>query len=714
MAIWSYEIKELEKLYESLKGQLPELEKELEQLIDTKDANVVMLYSRRCLEVIITDLCECELNRPRKTEPLKGIIDKLHKEEKVPSHILSSMHGLNELSTYGAHPKDFDPEQVKPVLNNLDIIIKWYMKYKGSPVIFKDESQQDTDYAKPTEIPTQEFRKPKKSLVIVFTSILLIIAVLVFPKIFKRDTLEKLRSSGERISVAVMPFQNMTNDTTWNVWQDGIQDILISTLSNSGELRIRQAESIKNLVKGEGIVNYASITPTIASTISQKLDANILIFGNIKQAGNTIRLYTQLIDPVTEEVYKSFQIEGLSIEKNIFQLIDTLSGMVRNFLILSELEKKVPEIYKLSGTTNSPEAYRDFLQGRNEYMKEDYPASIKWYTKAITADSNFFQAMISASLAYNNQFEYETWFSSGHDILYLYEEAKKWCLRACGKMDQMTTQQKTYTQWLYARLFETKSEEIKYLKQLTESDDQWVTIYFNLGNSYYESNQYEKAIPEYERVLEICKKWGLKPYWALYYTYLGQMYHKTGQYKKEARVYRLAEKDFPDDLELIGRQGILALSQGDTIAANRSFKRFSTIMRNMYFPEATITSLLAYGYNEAGFPDKAEESYRLALYLDSGNPDRVNSLAYFLIDRDRKIDEALKLIDKVLLVSPENFMYLHTKGWGLYKQGKYEEAVDALQISWDLRREKAIYDHEAYLHLEAAKKAVANQKRTDR
>jgi hypothetical protein len=91
MAVWSGEIKELEKLYESLRGQLPDLEKELEQLIQTTDANVVMLYSRRCLEIIITDLCECELKRPRKTEPLKGIIDKLHKEEKIPSHIIASM-----------------------------------------------------------------------------------------------------------------------------------------------------------------------------------------------------------------------------------------------------------------------------------------------------------------------------------------------------------------------------------------------------------------------------------------------------------------------------------------------------------------------------------------------------------------------------------------------------------------------------------------------
>ena len=132
MAIWTSEIKELERLYESLKGQFPDLEKELERLIKADDENMILLYSRRCLEVIITDLCECELKRPRKTEPLKGIIDKLHKEGKVPSHIITSMHGLNDLSTYGAHPKDFDPEQVKPVLNNLDIIIKWYLKYKKS------------------------------------------------------------------------------------------------------------------------------------------------------------------------------------------------------------------------------------------------------------------------------------------------------------------------------------------------------------------------------------------------------------------------------------------------------------------------------------------------------------------------------------------------------------------------------------------------------
>jgi hypothetical protein len=142
MAIWSAEIKELEKLLEYIKGQFPDLEKEIGQLIKTDDENVALLYSRRCLEVIITDLCECELERSRGTEPLKGIIDKLYKDEKVPSHIITSMHGLNEMSTYGAHPKDFDPEQVKPVLNNLSTIIKWYLKYKEKRLVIA---------AKPTE-----------------------------------------------------------------------------------------------------------------------------------------------------------------------------------------------------------------------------------------------------------------------------------------------------------------------------------------------------------------------------------------------------------------------------------------------------------------------------------------------------------------------------------------------------------------------------------
>jgi len=67
-------------------------------------------------------------------------------------------------------------------------------------------------------------------------------------------------------------------------------------------------------------------------------------------------------------------------------------------------------------------------------------------------------------------------------------------------------------------------------------------------------------------------------------------------------------------------------------------------------------------------------------------------------------------IDKALELKNDNYKYLHTKGLGLYKQGKYQEALEILQKSWDLRRENATYDHEAFFYLEAAKKALTHQK----
>ena len=56
MSIWLTEIKDLTRLYKSIDGSLPELEKELEKLIVSEDENMLLVYARRCLEVRITQL----------------------------------------------------------------------------------------------------------------------------------------------------------------------------------------------------------------------------------------------------------------------------------------------------------------------------------------------------------------------------------------------------------------------------------------------------------------------------------------------------------------------------------------------------------------------------------------------------------------------------------------------------------------------------------
>ncbi|TFG41407.1 MAG: tetratricopeptide repeat protein, partial [Bacteroidia bacterium] len=674
MAIWSAEIKEIEKLYDSFKGQLPDLEKELERLIKADDENMILLYSRRCLEVIITDLCECELERPRKTEPLKGIIDKLHKEEKVPSNIITSMDHLNSLSAYGAHPKDFDPEQVKPVLNNLDIIIKWYLRYKGFLVIQEYEPESKKHIPKETEIQDVPSRKHRNNLAMILTAILIIIAVIIYPKIIRRNTLDNLRSSGERISVAVMPFQNMTNDSSWNIWQSGIQDMLITFLSNSPEdLTVRQRESINSLIQQTGIVNYASITPSFASSVSKKLDANIFIYGNIKQAGSALRVYVQLTDSETEEVFKSFQIEDSVKEENIFTIIDSLSGMVRDFLIVSKLIKEGnPATVKFEATTRNPEAFKYVISGNRAFFgKSDFPAAINMYAKAYAIDSTYFYPAIMMSYGYWN--------------LYLYDEGKKWCMKVYENKDQLPEIIRIEADIVHSMYFETPYESINHMRQLLEIDDQLPDTYTDIGFDYNRLRQYSKAIPELEKALAIYKRWGVKPLWSTNYVNLGTAYRETGQLNKAKTLYRKAEEDFNYDLLLTYHQCLLAIVEGDSASYNKYLEKALRIAKGESWTDVNIAAQMAEGLSQIHKYDKAEENFRKALSIEPEEPGRMNDLAYLLIDSERNIPEGMELVSKALKSDPDNYQFLDCKGWGLYKLGKYKEALILIQRSWELK-----------------------------
>jgi TolB-like protein len=372
------------------------------------------------------------------------------------------------------------------------------------------------------EKPTKLSKRKLLTVSIALAVLLIIAAILVYPKIFKHNTLEKLRSSGDRISVAVMPFQNMTNDTAWNVWEEGIQNDLISFLSNYKELKVIQIESINNLLQSRDFTDYTSITSSVASTISQKLDANVFIYGSIKQAGSTMRVNAQLINSKTEEALKSIEINEPLKEGMILPIIDSLKRMVRDFLIISKLAEKVVPDYQYFASTNSPEAYNYFVYGQNAYRKGDNSTAVKMYSQAVAKDTNFIYAITQLTLAYRN--------------LGLYNSAKEWCIRVYKKRDQMPMQQKIYTNFIYAFIFETPYDEIKYLKQFQEYDDQWPVIYLSLGRNYLLLYQYDKAILELEKTFELYNKSGSKPYYYGNYTSLGSAYHKTGQYKKEKQL----------------------------------------------------------------------------------------------------------------------------------------------------------------------------------
>ena len=354
MPVWSNEIKELERLNVSLAGHAPLIEKEMGLLLKTEDENVAMLYSRRCLEVIVTELCESELKRPRKTEPLKGIIDKLNKEEKVPSYIITSMHGLNSLSTYGAHPKDFDPDQVKPALNNLAIIMKWYLTYKGVEISVKPLSAEEE-----TVIGA---RKSKSDA----------------------DKLEK--------SIAVLPFINDSPDQENTYFINGVMEEILNNLQKIKALRVISRTSAEK---------YRGQKKSVAE-IAQELGVNYIVEGSGQKYGNAFRLRAQLIMAEHESHLwgESFQ-QKITDAEDIFNIQIKIAESISEELkaVISPEEKSLIE--KIP--TKDLGAYEEFLKGRfylYKFTSNDFETAIKYFETAITKDPDYAPAYAGIALSW--------------------------------------------------------------------------------------------------------------------------------------------------------------------------------------------------------------------------------------------------------------------------------------------------------------------------
>jgi TolB-like protein/Flp pilus assembly protein TadD len=693
MAIWSAEIKELETLYESLKGQLPDLDKELEHLIRTDDANVIMLYSRRCMEVIITDLCECELGRPRKTEPLKGIIDKLQKEEKVPSHIISSMHGLNELSTYGAHPKDFDPEQVKPVLNNLTIIIRWYLKHKELRIAGGIVQEQQIHADELSEVKAPVAGKPNRNIILVLASILVVAIIFIFPKIFKKDKFENIRDTDGKISVAVMPFDNLTGDTTLNWFGKGISSLIINGLGNSKELAVCDDNTMYEAMESLNQVYSAGISPSTAKDVARRVKVESYLSGSFQGSEDTYWILVNLVNTENGNIIWSSKVEGNLKSSAYLDLADSLCNEIKNYLEIKALENsadyELREVYP-----KSAEAYRYFIEGMNLVLNQNYESGIQSLKKAVEIDSAFTFASFFIAYAYG--------FSN-------MQQAVIWTEKTYNNKGKIPSK---YQQWieLWHACYSTKNliEINRYCDLLGKSGINTRLFWFDLGVTYMDfMKDYQKAVEDFEKVMEISKE---KDDWKFlsFYDRFALALHKTGNHDREREVCNIGLRILPENSNwMFYRMAICALSRGDKSEADEVLSKYRSKHKELKTPEDNLELYLGLMYEEADILDQAETHFRKAHELGPQSYYLSTELARFLIYHDINTDEGMELISKLLEEKPDNNYALHLKGWGLYQKERYEESVQLLSKMWEI---SIGFDMDLYEHLEAAKKAVSGQK----
>ncbi|MCX6259545.1 MAG: tetratricopeptide repeat protein [Bacteroidia bacterium] len=399
------------------------------------------------------------------------------------------------------------------------------------------------------------------------------------------------------------------------------------------------------------------------------------------------------MDSRNEEIYKSYEIDG-STEDDFFPIIDSLSKCIKNYLEIKNLKQDVVFDYKNAYTT-SAEAYKYFIQGKHYHGKSDYNSAIEQYTKSISIDTNFVSPMLMLSYIYGD---------IGNS-----EKSRTYAYKAYNRINSVPHDIQLLIKEVKAAIDKKPEEQIEYMKQYLEINPFSNEGYYTIGWASMQTEQWQNAIDAFEKGIKLNKQIGAKfRLWIWYYILFGNAYHEIGEHKKEIKIYEDGLNLWPGEILTVTYwQSVCALSQGDSIKANEYLAKIKTISKQKGLQESEILEQLASIYYEANSLNKAEEYYRQALSLEPSNPERMNGLAYFLIDKDRNINEGLELIDKALELSPDKYYMLDTKGWGLYKQGRYKEALEFLQKSWD---SNPFYSHEAYLHLEAAKKGVAGQK----
>jgi TolB-like protein len=265
-------------------------------------------------------------------------------------------------------------------LNNLAIVIRWYLKYqetqskgKVPPDIQKGSDRTSTLVKEKTQ------SKTKKILIYSVTILTVVAAVLVIVKfnVFDKE-LEK--------SIAVLPFRNDSPDDSTQYFMDGVMEELLTNLQKIKELRVLGRTSVEQ---------YRSKNKTIPQ-IAQELGINYIIEGSGQKSGNSFRMRVQLIRANKEDHIwaNTFEQEDLNL-KDYFKVQANFAESIARELdaAITTGEKQLMETIP----TERLEAYDAYLKGHFYYQKitsNDMDIAMQYFELAKKLDPDFALAYV--------------------------------------------------------------------------------------------------------------------------------------------------------------------------------------------------------------------------------------------------------------------------------------------------------------------------------
>ncbi len=193
-------------------------------------------------------------------------------------------------------------------------------------------------------------------------------------------------------SIAVLPFENMSDSKEDEYFSDGVTEDILTDLSKVSGLKV---------ISRTSVMKYKNTNKSIRE-IGKELGAETILEGSVRRSGDRVRIVGQLIDAVHDtHIWAGTYDREL---KDIFSIQSEIAEKIAASLQtkLLPLEKELIE----TKNTTDIDAYTYYLKGRDyyyNYTDEDNNMAIDMFKKALTVDSTYALALAGLADAYNQR-----------------------------------------------------------------------------------------------------------------------------------------------------------------------------------------------------------------------------------------------------------------------------------------------------------------------
>jgi TolB-like protein len=223
---------------------------------------------------------------------------------------------------------------------------------------------------------------------------LALVAVFVFAgTILVRPTLlRRSRPNAGKVILAVLPFQNLSDDLQQDYFADGMTEEMITQLGSIDPQHL-------GVIARSSAMQYKAAHKD-AAQIARELGVNYLLEGSIRRAGERVRVTAQLIQSSdqTHLWANSYDRELSDVLKLQSEVARAIAGKIQ--LTLSQQTEA-----RLTGTLSvNPEAHEAYLRGLQAWnlrTKEGFERSVAEFSQAIDVDPNYAPAYVGLARSYS-------------------------------------------------------------------------------------------------------------------------------------------------------------------------------------------------------------------------------------------------------------------------------------------------------------------------